>query len=129
MKRFFALLILIGVANAIDAQPARDSIIAVVNNLFEAMKRADTVLLKNCFSPNSVLQTIQENKGTVKVNNESIADFIAFVGKETVGAADEKIAFELIKIDGALATVWTPYTFYYKTLLSNYQSNKINCLA
>jgi Putative lumazine-binding len=114
MKRFFSLLILISMSKAIIAQSARDSVMAAVNDLFEAMKKADTVLLKNCFSPNAVMQTIQDNKGIVKVSNETVADFIAFVGKEAVGAADEQIVFETIIIDGTLATAWTPYKFYYK---------------
>lgn len=114
MKRFFSLLILISMSKAIIAQSARDSVMAAVNDLFEAMKKADTVLLKNCFSPNAVMQTIQDNKGIVKVSNETVADFIAFVGKEAVGAADEQIVFDTILIDGTLATAWTPYKFYYK---------------
>jgi len=106
-------------SGAIQAQSARDSVMAAVNNLFEGMKRADTILLKNCFSANAVMQTIQDNKGSIKVSNESVADFIAFVGKEAVGAAHEKIMFETIKIDGTLATVWTPYKFYYKGKFSH----------
>ncbi len=92
---------------------------AAVNNLFEGMKKGDTFLLKNSFTSNALMQTIQDNNGTVKVSNESVADFIAFVGKETAGAADEQIVFETIKIDGTLATVWTPYKFYYKGKFSH----------
>jgi len=119
MKPFFSLLMLICASNATKAQSARDSVMATVNNLFEAMKKADTILLKECFSPNAVMQTIQDSKGNIKVSNGSVADFIAFVGKETAGAADEQIMFETIKIDGSLATVWTPYKFYYKGKFSH----------
>jgi len=119
MKRLFPLLSLIFLFNEINAQSARDSVMTTINNLFEGMKKADTVLLKNCFAPVAVMQTIQENKGTIKVSNESVADFIAFVGKETAGAADEQILFETISIDGTLAAVWAPYKFYYKGKFSH----------
>lgn len=119
MKGLFFLLILICVSDEIKAQSASDSVMAAVNSLFEGMKKADTNLLKNCFSSDAIMQTIQDNKGIVKVSNESVADFIALVGKEKAGAADEQIMFETIKINGSLATVWAPYNFYYKGKFSH----------
>ena len=83
------------------------------------MKNADTALLKSCFSSNAVLQTIHEDKGSIKVSDEKLADFVDFVGKETAGAADEQIIVETVKIDGPLAFVWTPYKFYYKGKFSH----------
>src|SRR6188768_1196397 len=116
---FFCSGFFLAAISGIKAQPSRDSIIAAVNCLFKGMKNADTSLLKTCFSPNAVLQTIQEDKGSIKVSNENLSDFIDFVGKETVGAADEQIIVETVKIDGPLAFVWTPYKFYYKGKFSH----------
>lgn len=83
------------------------------------MKNADTVLLKSCFSGNVVLQTIKDDNGVVKVMDEKIEEFIQFVGKEAVGNSDEQIVIETIKVDGAMAMVWTPYKFYYKGKFSH----------
>lgn len=102
-----------------SAQSAEDSVLVTVNQLFEAMRKADTVLLKNCFSENAVMQTIKENKSGVNVINEKIDEFISFVGKESPGNADERIKVEMVKIDANLATVWTPYQFYYKGKFSH----------
>jgi len=46
-------------------------------------------------------------------------------------AADERIVFETIRIDGPLASVWTPYNFYYEGKFSHcgvnsFQLVKIN---
>lgn len=103
----------------VSAQSTRDSVIAAVNQLFEGMKNADTILLQHSFSPNAVLQTIDDSKGSVTVKDESIEGFISFVGKETPGAADERIVVETVKIDGSLAMVWTPYQFFYKGKFSH----------
>ncbi|MEO5892071.1 MAG: nuclear transport factor 2 family protein [Ferruginibacter sp.] len=119
MKPFFCLCLFILAGVVVNAQPARDSVIAAVNKLFEGMKKADTALLKNCFSPNAVLQTIKNDKGVTTVIDEKVADFIDFVGKESVGNADEQIVVETVKIDGPLAIVWTPYKFYYKGKFSH----------
>ena len=104
---------------SVKSQPARDSVIAAVNCLFKGMKNADTALLKSCFSSNAILQTIREDDGSIKVSNEKLTDFVDFVGKETAGAADEQIIVEMVKIDGPLAFVWTPYKFYYKGKFSH----------
>lgn len=119
MRPLICLSFLLYSAKMVSAQSPRDSVVTVVNNLFVAMKNADTVLLKNCFSPNAVLQTIQEKGVELKVISESVAGFIEFVGKETIGAADEQIEIETVKIDAALAMVWTPYKFYYKGKFSH----------
>ena len=83
------------------------------------MKKADTGLLENCFSPSAVFQTIQDDKGVIKIIEEKIAGFIDFVGKETVGAADEQIVIDTVKIDGSMAILWSPYKFYYKGKFSH----------
>jgi len=119
MRLMLCLFFLVFSTNMVNAQSTRDSVITAVNNLFEAMKNAKTVLLKNCFSPNAVLQTIRHNNDDAEVISESVADFIEFVGKETIGAADEQIVIETVKIDAALAMVWTPYKFFYKGKFSH----------
>ncbi len=79
------------------------------------MKNADASMLASTFSDSAILQTIVIDKdGIVKVRNEHVRNFIDFISKEEKGNADERIAFETIKIDGPLALVWTPYKFYYK---------------
>ena len=99
---------------------AEDSVKAVINNMFAGMKSADTFLLKSCFADSMVLQTISGNKeGKLVVRNEDPAGFIDFVSKESPGNADERIVFDVVKVDGPLAMAWTPYNFYYKGQFSH----------
>ena len=119
MKQLICFLFLINTYTVAKAQSAKDSITTAVNNLFIAMKMADTVLLKKCFSPNALMQTIKTGNDNLKVLDETVADFIGFVGKETPGAADEQIVIESIKIVGPMAAVWAPYKFYYKGIFSH----------
>jgi hypothetical protein len=88
--------------------------------MFTGMKNADAALLKSCFADSAILQTITRDKeGNVIVKNESITEFIGFVSKQPSGAADERITFETIKIDGPLAIAWTPYNFYFNGQFSH----------
>jgi hypothetical protein len=99
----------------LHAQSTEDSVKTAVNRLFEGMKNADAALLRSAFTDSALLQTIARDKeGHQYVRNEDIAGFADFVSKQPKGAADERIEFGAIHIDGALASVWTPYKFYYK---------------
>ncbi len=132
MKRSLVFLLLLNFTIAVNAQSAEDSVKTVVNKLFEAMKTGDAVLLKSTFADSAILQTIGRSKeGNVVIQNEVVADFIDFVSKQPKGAADERIVFDMIKIDGPLAIVWTPYKFYFNGTFSHcgvnsFQLVKIN---
>ena len=96
---------------------------AVIQNMFTAMKNGDTVLLKTCFSPTAVFQTVVSKDKEVVVKDETVQNFINSIGKQPAGAIDERIVFETVKINKDLAIVWTPYEFYYK---DKYSHNGVN---
>jgi hypothetical protein len=102
------------------AQTAEDSVKAAVNRLFEGMKNADAKLVTDSFSDSAILQTISRDKeGKTIIKSEQVGNFSEFVSKQKKGAADERISFETIKIDGPLAIAWTPYNFYYEGKFSH----------
>lgn len=120
MKFFLIVLTTIIVGTTAKAQTAEDSIKAVINKMFAGMKNADAASLKQCFADSMILQTIAKNKeGVEYVRKDNPAGFIDFVSKQTVGAADEQVIFETIKVDGPLAIVWTPYKFYFNGKFSH----------
>ncbi len=115
MRFFLTLSLTMLCSLTLKAQSPEDSVKTVVNNMFAAMKNADSAGLKNAFSEWAVLQTISRTKeGQTMVRTDNIDAFASFVGKTTKGDADERITFGAIHIDGALASVWTPYQFYMK---------------
>lgn len=84
---------------------------ARIQQLFTGMKNADSEMIKAVFTETAILQSVSKN-GTVK--NENIAEFIASISKLSKNDADERITFESVLIDDNLASVFTPYEFYYK---------------
>jgi len=95
----------------------------VIQNMFTAMKNSDTVLLKTCFSPTAVFQTIVSKDKVVVVKDETVQNFINSIGTQPAGSLDERIVFETVKTNKDLASVWTPYEFYYK---DKYSHNGVN---
>ncbi|MET0392376.1 MAG: nuclear transport factor 2 family protein [Chitinophagaceae bacterium] len=120
MRYFFILLTTLCAAGPIRAQTAEDSVKAVINTLFTAMRTGDAALFKTTFADSAILQTIARNKeGKTIIRSEGLADFAAVVGKLKKDSADERIRFETVKIDGPMAIAWTPYQFYYNGQFSH----------
>lgn len=120
MKYVFLLLTATISMTIINAQTTEDSVKAVVNKMFDAMKNGDAESLKSTFSESIVFHTIATSKeGVESVKSEDPKVFVEFVGKEKKGVLDERINFETIKIDGPLAIAWTPYNFYYNGAFSH----------
>ncbi len=120
MKYYVVFFLSFFLSLTVTAQTAEDSVKAVVNDLFTAMKNADPVLLKSVFADSAILQTITRNKeGKTEVKTDEVSGFIDCVGKQAKDGADERISFDVIRIDGPLAIVWTPYKFYFNGKFSH----------
>lgn len=84
-----------------------------ITRFFDGMRMSDSVLMKATFAPTAILQTIVRKKdGSTHVETDPIQAFITTVAKPHPQVYDERITFDIIKIDSALASVWTPYKFY-----------------
>lgn len=110
MKRVILLTIFCSAFANADAQTAEDSVKATINKMFAAMKSSDAKSLQECFADSAVLQTIARN-GSVR--NEQVKGFVAQIATLPKDSADERITFDIVKVDNNLAIAWTPYNFYY----------------
>lgn len=120
MKYYLLSFFLLTVSIAANSQSTEDSIKTAVNNLFLAMKHSDGDMLRTCFADSAKLQALGRDKdGNLLVKNESVHAFATSVNTVPKGSLDERITFDMIKIDGPLASVWTPYTFYYNGQFSH----------
>ena len=96
----------------------------MIADFFLSMKRADTAGMRATLSPFAQLQATQATPDAEPtVMQQSIPNFMASVARTPPGALDERIAFETVNIDGPLASVWTPYQFYYNGRFSHCGAN------
>ncbi|OIN57242.1 nuclear transport factor 2 family protein [Arsenicibacter rosenii] len=115
MNKLSLLFLLLLTAPAFAQSPDETAVRATIDQMFTGMRKSDTTMFKSVFAPAASLQSVAKTKeGAVSVRQESIAGFIASVGKQTPGDLDERLTGYDIKIDAELAVAWTPYTFYYK---------------
>ena len=119
--------------NIAKAQTAQDSVKSVINKMFAAMKNGNGSELMTCFADSAILQTVVKSNGKTSIRTEEVKDFAKMLKTFKPGDADERITFDIVQTDGALATAWTPYNFYYKGEFSHcgidsYQLVRINGL-
>lgn len=110
---FFLILVLFTSFKTFAQQTDKDAVKQTINTMFDAMRKGDSTMLRSAFHKNIVFEGVANKKdGTVELETENPNDFIKAVGTPHKEIWDEQITFNDIKIDGDLASVWTPYKFY-----------------
>lgn len=95
------------------AQQETVAVKQAINTLFDGMRKGDSTMLRLVFAKKIVLQSISNKAdGTAVLAVEKVDDFVKAVGTPHKGTWDERVTFDVIKIDGDLASVWAPYKFY-----------------
>ena len=125
MKKIFFLLIS---SFSFAQNISEKEIIKPIETLFNAMKSADSLGVKNAFSGSAIMQTFGKNQ---EIRTDKVEDFAKQVGESQVGDLDERFTISKILVDGNMASVWVPYQFYYKGNFSHcgvnsFQLAKIN---
>ncbi|MFZ6023274.1 MAG: hypothetical protein ACOYVG_02325 [Bacteroidota bacterium] len=129
MKKAILFFLWLTAGYVVKAQTATDSVKAVINQLFTAMRNADSTSVVNCFAEKHTLQTLVRNKdGNMYSKTDQVTDFGHNIARLQKNAADERIEFASINIDGPLASVWTPYKFYFNGNFSHCGANSFQLL-
>ena len=117
MKKIFFLLIS---SFSFAQNTSEKEIVKPIENLFNAMKSADSLGVKNAFSNSAIMQTFSKNQ---EIRTDKVEDFAKQVGASQAGDLDERFTISKILVDGNMASVWVPYRFYYK---GNYSHCGVN---
>jgi hypothetical protein len=113
MKKLLLATLLFAFAAPAFCQTDKDDIKKTISTMFDAMRKSDSTLLRSTFAKGLVLQSVGAKKdGSTVLSTEKADDFIKAIGTPHKELYDERITWGDIKVDGALASVWTPYKFY-----------------
>ncbi|RYY86848.1 MAG: hypothetical protein EOO15_13370 [Chitinophagaceae bacterium] len=111
MKRLLFFLTIC--STGAKAQTAQDSVKATISALFDGMRKGDSSAIRAAFAPGALLQTVLTTRdGKTRIVSEPVDSFVAAVGRPHTEVWDERITFGPVKVDGAMASAWTPYQFY-----------------
>jgi hypothetical protein len=114
MKKLLTLFICSLLTTTLQAQNNDEKAVkTTVETLFKAMKSGDSSLVRSVVMDGARLETVLKDKaGKIVVKSDKIDGFIKAIGTPHKEIWDERISSIDIKIDGELATAWTPYHFY-----------------
>lgn len=114
IKLFLLFILITGITSSLYAQSSAEAEVqATIETLFEGMLEANGDKIAGTFQPDAIMQTIVKNEeGEVMVRNGNLEAFVNSIGSAEPGRLNEKIGGYEIKIDGELASAWTPYEFY-----------------
>jgi hypothetical protein len=115
----FLLLALCCSTGPLAAQGNEREVLGVVRQLFDGMRARDTAKMRAQLHPDARMASPSTRNGAVSVTVESPDAWLASVARSTGGLLDERITSAVVKVDGALASVWASYTFYLGDRLSH----------
>jgi len=83
-----------------------------IQQLFDGMRKNDSTMVKATIGPKARLLTVMEKDGQTMVQETPFSEFVKSVGTPRGVLLDERLLRYEIRVDGPLATAWTPYEFY-----------------
>lgn len=89
-----------------------EQVIKVIDKLFDSMRAGDGKALKGLFREDATMKTVRKIDNKLSILEGNVEDFVKVVSEPHDKVFDEKIWSYDVRIDGALATVWTDYTFF-----------------
>jgi hypothetical protein len=128
MKKIILVLLLsVGTitVKAQNKEAEKQEIKKVIETFFEGLHKGDSTILKSTMHATIKIQTTATNREGKKVlkteTKQQVLTNIA--NKRPQDTYLEKLLSFTIKIDGNLASVWTPYEFYYNGNFSHCGAN------
>ena len=117
MTRIITFLLLFIAVNTVTAQQESENqaIKKVIETFFEGLHKGDSTIMKATLHKEIKIQTTFTNREQSKIlRTETRDQLLANVAKKKpTDKYEEKLLSYDIKVDGNLASVWTPYEFYF----------------
>ena len=98
-------------ASAKTHHPPEDEVMQTVHQFFDGMRKRDSTRVRSAFHEGARLLTVIHQDEPV-LHEGSVDKFVEAVGTPHEEVWDERINHYEVNIDGDLASVWAPYTFY-----------------
>lgn len=111
------MLLFLGISFVITAQNTEEKAVqSVVEQLFTGMQKHDSTMIRATFHPTARMQSIGLNRKSNLMSlttEENVNDFVKQIGTMPANIQiEERVLNYEIRVDGAMATAWTPYEFY-----------------
>lgn len=126
MYRIIILLLLLVSSSAISAQQDEEkkAVKKTIETFFEGLHKGDSTIMKKALHAEIKIQSTTNRRGKNVLTTEDRQRLLTSIAnKKSTDVYLEKLLSFDIKIDGNLASVWTPYEFYYNGSFSHCGAN------
>jgi hypothetical protein len=96
---------------AARAQNDSAQVLTVVRQLFDGMRASDSAMVRSTMSSIIRFAEVNDRAAPPRIEADSVNDWLSAVARSN-HRWDEQIYDVQMRIDGNLAQVWAPYTFY-----------------
>ena len=111
-NNWLAAALCVAAATTLPAQSTEEqAVLAVVNRVFEGMRKADSALIRAQFATGARFAMIDTRATPPKISYDSLNGWLAGVA-QSANRWDEQIYDVQARVDVDIAQVWAPYTFY-----------------
>jgi hypothetical protein len=129
-KRGGTLLVALGMA--VGAPPPASGqdtagALAAVEQIFEGMRTADAEMVREVFASDARFAVLDMRDGPARIGAQSVDGWLTAVGSSE-GRWNEQVYDLDVRVDGNMASVWAPYTFYLDGQISHCGINSIEML-
>ncbi len=127
MHKIITILVFFVVTTVVYGQTSIEEkeIKETINTFFKGLHNGDSTIVKSTLHPSIKIQTTGTNKEGKKILKTETKNQLlrAIASKKASDIYFEKLLSYTIEIDGNLASVWTPYEFYYNGKFSHCGAN------
>ena len=100
---------------------------AAVDQIFVGMRTANSQMVQDVFSAEARFAVINARNGPATIRGQAVDGWINAIGGSE-GSWDERVYDVEVQVDGNMASVWAPYTFYLNGEISHCGINSIELL-
>lgn len=102
-------------------------VLAVIEQVFDGMRTANPDMVRSVFAAEARFAVLDQRDGPATIRSQTVDGWINAIASSE-GKWDEQIYDVEIQVDGAMASAWTPYTFYLDGAISHCGINSIELL-
>jgi hypothetical protein len=103
------------------------SALAAVDRIFEGMRTANAAMVREVFAGEARFAMVDAQSGPATVRAQSVEGWLSAIA-DSNGRWDEQVYDVSARVDGSMASVWAPYTFYLDGEISHCGINSIEML-
>lgn len=114
-------------ANAAAQTTDEQQVLSVVSRVFDGMRAADSTMVRATFAEGARFASVDSRATPPRMKYDAVDGWLGAIAK-SANRWDEQVYDVQTRVDGGIAQVWAPYTFYLDKKVSHCGVNMLQLL-